>query len=170
MLFGVALLSGCASPCRRFSFQEISPGIFLGCRPKTQSDFDAIRTHGIGTIISFEAFTWHVEPERRMAERNGLGFRNAPIPATPLQPSEREVKEALLVLSDKSLRPVYIHCLYGRDRTLFIFALYQIYYRGVSAQDAWNAMLAHGFKRYWSLRGFEKYFWRHTTKPDWAIP
>jgi hypothetical protein len=167
-LLGLVLASGCASPCHHFAFQEISPGLLVGCRPRHQSDFDALRKCGIRTIISFEAFSWHVGPEQREAERNRFTFRNAPVVASPFPPSEKDVNEALRVLSDQSLRPAYVHCLYGRDRAMFVLGLYEIYFQGATPQDAWNDMLARGFKHYWTLRGFEKYFWAHTRKPEWV--
>ncbi len=170
VLLGLTLLSGCASPCRHFSFHEVSPGVFVGCRPKRQADFDAIRKHDVRTIISLETCAWHTGPERQKAKRNGMAFRNAPIFASPLPPNTQAVKNALLLLSDQSLRPVYLHCFWGRDRALFIIGLYQIYYEGSSPEDAWKRMLARGYKHDWSLAGFAAYFWRHARKPDWAIP
>jgi hypothetical protein len=167
-LLGVTLLFGCASPCRHFSFHEVSAGIWIGCRPKSQDDFAKLRQCGIRTIISYETFTWHVAPEKQKAARYGFGFRNVPIFASPFGPSEEHVREALILLSDKSLRPVYAHCLYGRDRTLMIIALYRVYFEGASPEEAWLEMKAQGAKLDWQLWGFRRYFWEHTSKPLWV--
>src|SRR5262252_8272124 len=61
-LLGGGLLGGCSSPCKHFSFREVSPGIMVGCRPTTQTDFDVLRKHGIRTILSLETFNYHVGP------------------------------------------------------------------------------------------------------------
>ena len=159
------LLDGCAAPCHDFSFHEAMPGIFVGCRPRHQADFDQLRECGIRTIISYETFTWHVVPERKKAERNKLAFVNVPVFAFPTVPSEESMEHAVRILADASLRPVYVHCLYGRDRTEVILGLYRVYYEGVSPQEAWNQMLRNGYKdNYWSLWGFGRYFWTHAPK------
>jgi len=168
-LVGLTLLGACSSPCRYFGYKQFSRDIFVGCRPRTSSDFAALTNCGIRTILSFETFFWHTHPERRRAEQYSICFSNIPIFASPLSPSEERVKEALLAVSDSSLRPVYIHCLYGRDRTAVILALYRIYFDGWSAQEAWDEALRLGFKsEYWTLRGFKTYFWEHTRVPEWV--
>ena len=111
---------------------------------------------------------WHIPPERRKAEKNGIGFVNTPIPATPFEPSEESVKAALLALSDPSLQPIYVHCLLGRDRTTMVVALYRVYFENWTPEAAWKEMLNCGFKRHWTLRGFETYFWSHIEKPEWV--
>jgi protein-tyrosine phosphatase len=168
VLATVLFSSGCASPCRHFVFHEVTPEIFVGCRPTKQADFDQLRNCGIRTIISYESFTWHVGPEKQKAARNHFAFRNVPVFASPLGPSEKSMRKALCVLNDASLRPVYVHCLYGRDRTVMILGLYQVYYQGVSPEDAWKRMLKSGYKTDWSLWGFKRYFWQHTRKPEWV--
>jgi len=168
ILAALIVLGGCASPCRRFSFHEAMPGILVGCRPKYQADFDRLRQCGIRTIISYEAFAWHVGPERRKAERNKIAFVNAPVFASPFGPSDKSMEQALRVLHDASLRPAYVHCLYGRDRTTMILGLYKVYYEGISPETAWREMIRSGYHDDWSLWGFKRYFWKHTHKPKWV--
>lgn len=172
-ILGVALLAGlllagCATEPRPFPLVEVSPGIFEGGKPRSQSDFDALRDHGVRTILSLEMLPWDVWPERRHARRNAIEYRDVPILASPLEPSEKRVKEALLTLNDACLRPIYLHCLLGEDRTTFIIGLYRVYFQDWTPQAAWAEMLRSGFHRAWRLRGFETYFWHHTQKPDWA--
>jgi protein tyrosine phosphatase (PTP) superfamily phosphohydrolase (DUF442 family) len=164
----LALVAGCSSPCHDFSFHQAFPGVFVGCRPKKQADFDALRQNGIRTIISYESFTWHVAPERRKAQRNNIAFVNVPVFASPLGPSERSIEQALRTLNDNSLRPVYVHCLYGRDRTAMILGLYEVYYQGTAPETAWRQMISSGYQTDWSLWGFKRYFWNHTHKPKWV--
>ncbi len=164
----LALVGGCSSPCHDFSFHQAFPGIFVGCRPKSQADFDRLCGSGIRTIISYESFTWHVAPERQKAERNHIVFVNVPVFASPLGPSENTIKRAVRVLDDKSLRPVYVHCLYGRDRTAMILGLYEVYYQEKPPEIVWKEIISSGFKADWSLWGFKRYFWNHTQKPKWV--
>ena len=162
------LFAGCASAPPKFPFRQVSSGVFEGFAPESKSDFKILRTYGIRTILSLRALPWHIPPERRKAEKNGIGFVNTPIPATPFEPSEESVKAALLALSDPSLQPIYVHCLLGRDRTTMVVALYRVYFENWTPEAAWREMLSCGFKQHWTLRGFATYFWSHTEKPDWV--
>ncbi len=166
-LLGTLLFAGCASDPKPFAVTQVSPGIFEGPKPRTQADFDALKASGVRTILSLQQLPWDVAPEQRQARRNGLAYRDVPILASPLQPSEKVVKEALLILADASLRPIYIHCLRGADRNTFIVGLYRVYYDDWTPQAAWEEMLRSGFHVRWTLRGFDTYFWSHTRKPDW---
>src|SRR5690348_6236640 len=123
----LALCAGCATrpPC---SPVQIAPGVFSGCMPASADDFRVLRHHGVRTILSVETMTCHVVPERKLAHQFGMEFRNVPILPSVIPPTERQVKEALLILHDPSLRPVFVHCLVGDDRTSFITGLYRIYF------------------------------------------
>jgi hypothetical protein len=101
--------AGCSTPAGTFSVIEVSPGIFVGSKPTTKRDFDALRAHGICTILSLQQMPWDIWPERRAARNCGTVYRDVPILASPLQPREKRVKEALLIMSDPSLRPIFIH-------------------------------------------------------------
>lgn len=96
MLAVATLSAGCVSPSGLLAIVEVSPGIFVGSKPSTTAHFDALHAHGIRTILSFQELPWDIYPERRAARKNGFDYRDVPILASPLQPSERRVKEALL--------------------------------------------------------------------------
>ena len=147
---------------------QAAPGIFTGCKPQSQEDFNGLREQGIRTILSLETWYHHIELERRQARQNGIGYRNVPIWATPFRPREARVKEALLVLRERSLQPIYMHCYRGEDRNNFIVALYRIYYEDWTPEAAWRELLRAGFHTRHLLRGFTTYYWSHTRKPDWV--
>jgi len=148
---------------------EISPGIFGGRKPSNQADFDVLRAHGIRTIVSLQTFKWHVEPERRLSAKNGIAFENIPIAAAPWGPAEWKVKALFQLLTNPRLRPIYVHCALGRDRTAVLMALYRVYYENCAAQEAWDQMLRRGgFKSRWGMFGFQRYYWNHCKRPDWA--
>ncbi len=127
-----------------------------------------LRAHGVRTILSLEVAPWDIWVERREAHRYGIRYRSVPILASPLRPPEKRVKKALLVLHDRSLRPIYIHCLLGEDRNTFIIGLYRVYFQDWTPQAAWQEMLRSGFHDAWRLHGFKTYFWSHARKPDWV--
>jgi protein tyrosine phosphatase (PTP) superfamily phosphohydrolase (DUF442 family) len=166
ILAGV-LGTGCVSPSN-CSPREITPGIFQGSKPITAADYARLHQQGIRTILSLETMTCHIEPERKLARENGLGFRNVPILPSPLEPNERRVREALATLNDRSFYPIFVHCYTGVDRTTFITGLYRVYYLGWTPEAAWEDMLHVGFHPRWWLVGFKTLFWEHTKPSTWA--
>jgi hypothetical protein len=147
---------------------EALPGIFEGRKPTSNADFAALRQHGIRTIVSVQAMAGAVNRERRHAQQTGFCFRNVPIVASPFGPREQNVKAALEIMATPSLRPIYVHCLLGRDRTEVLLALYRVYYENWTPEAAWQHMLRGGGFKSWGLPGFKRYFWRHSKKPSWV--
>ena len=165
-LWATLLVAGCAS--RPFPVVEVSPGIFEGYKPRRQADFDTLRARGVRTIVSLQQMPWDIWPERRHALSSGFEYRNVPIMASPLEPGEEAVKRALLLLNDRSLRPVFVHCFAGKDRCTLTVGLYRIYFQDWKPEDAWAEMLGSGFHVRWTLYGLEAYFWSHTEAPEWV--
>ena len=170
LLIAVFLLDGCATTQKPFPMTEVAPGIFQGYKPRSQHDFDQLHQHGIRTILSLQALPGDIYPEHVMALKNHISYKSVPIPATPFPPDETRVRAALQVLSDRSLHPIFIHCLLGRDRAAMVVGLYHIYYEGWPPEAAWREMRRRGFSQSWSLRGFQTYFWAHTSRPAWVDP
>jgi protein tyrosine/serine phosphatase len=83
--------------------------------------------------------------------------------ASPIAPSEKHVDQILCKLADKRLRPLYIHCSVGRDRTSMIATLYELNYLGLPAEDAWEELKRFGFKDDWTLRGLKAYLQNHLS-------
>jgi hypothetical protein len=148
--------------------QRAAPGIFIGTQPTSQADFDVLRAHGVRTVLSLQCLPWNIRNSERLAQVNGMNFRHVLIPAWPIEPSERRVKEAVLTLRDESLQPIFVHCYLGQDRAALIMGLYRIYYEGWTPDEAWAEALRDGFKLHWTLRGLRTYFWGHCQRPDWA--
>lgn len=162
----VLVSGGCAT--NPFPVREAAPGIFTGQKPWRKAQFEALRAHGVRTILNLEDMPWDIWPEQWQARCYGLEHRSVPIIAAPWRPGEKSVRKALLVLDDPSLRPIYVHCYLGKDRSTFLIALYHIYFEGWTAESAWDEMLSSGFHERFDLRGLSSYFWRHKDPPGWA--
>ena len=171
-VFAAAVLGGllCTACATGPLATEVSPGILAGRYPMNQVDYETLRARGVRTIVSLGVLPWNVARERSQAHRNGFVFRNFFVIPSPLEPSDRSIKGALLALHDPTLRPVFIHCHLGRDRTAMVVGLYRIYYEGWTPEAAWDEMLRTGFKVSWTLSGLRRYFWSHTQRPDWVKP
>lgn len=166
LAFGT-LVTGCTTPSKCVPLQ-VAPGVFEGCLPVTEKDFQTLHQNGIRTVLSLETLIYHISPERKLARQAGITFRNVPILPSIVRPREQRVKEALLIINDASLHPIFVHCLVGDDRTSFIIGLYRMYYQNWTPDAAWREMLNSGFHSRWWLSGLETYFWRHSQKPEWA--
>ena len=167
-MLAALLGGGCLAPFKPMSAGEVAPGMFVGFKPTREADYAALRASGIRTILNLEQLPWDRWPEARKAKRHGFIYRSVPIMASPLQPPERRVRQALEIMGDPGLRPIYVHCLLGEDRTAFVLGLYAVYYQGWSPEAAWAKMLRVGFHVRWTLRGFDTYFWTHTQRPTWV--
>jgi protein-tyrosine phosphatase len=171
VLFLVLLCCGCSTAHSSLQITEIAPGVFDGPKPRSQSDFQALREKGIRTIVSLQTLTGDIEPERKRAAKNGFEYVNVPILASPFGPREEKVRQLFEAIAAPSARPVYVHCLLGRDRTGVLMALYRVYYENVSPKDAWEEMIHRGgFRSRWALIGFRVYYWNHCDRPDWVRP
>src|ERR1051325_1690654 len=100
-VLGAVLCSGCAT--KKFTITEVSPGIFIGAEPRTAANFKILHERGVRTVLNLECLPWKVVPDRTLARRNGMDFRHFSIPATPIQPEEKNIKEAILLMRDQSL-------------------------------------------------------------------
>ncbi len=167
-LLNLFLCSGCVTDPKRFAVREVSPGIFTGKKPWTEAGFEALRAHGVKTILNLEELPWDVWPEAWQAHRNGLEYRNVAILPSVVPPSEKHVKKALTILNDPSLRPIYVHCFLSEDRSNFIIGLYRVCFQGWTPQAAWNEMLRSGYHPAIRLRGLTSFFWHHAAKPEWV--
>jgi len=146
-------------------FAKVDDGIYKGSKPKTDADFRFLRSIGIINILELRFLPMLDSAERALARKYGMGFKTIYINASPVPPSPKHVNLALLTLRDKRLHPIYFHCDIGRDRTSLIEGLYDIYFRGMSKEDAWREMKSYGFKESWTLRGLKTYFEKHAHRP-----
>jgi len=146
-------------------FAQVDAGVYRGSTPKNDADFRFLESKHIRYILNLEFIPFLSEGEERKARRYGMTLIDALINGSPVSPSEKHVNRILLILRDKRYRPIYFHCALGRDRTSLIAALYKMYFRGMSQQDAWEEMKSFGFKDSWTLGGLKRYFERHPAAP-----
>lgn len=149
-------------------FAQIDDGVYRGSRPTTDADFRFLQSKHIRYILQAKFLPFLTGPEKRKARAYGITFLSVPVNASPIQPSEKHVDRILLILRDKHYQPIYFHCDIGRDRAILIGALYDIYFLGVSPQEAWKKMKCDGFKDSWTLRGLRAYLKKH-SKPSPAF-
>jgi protein tyrosine/serine phosphatase len=142
-------------------FAQVSPGIYRGAQPEEQADYDRLKAVGVKTILNLRFFSWDIADEQQLAKEMGFAFFSVPTQASPIPPSVGTINRALEILANPSLRPVFIHCAHGRDRTGLVVALYRIYYEGWKSADAYAEWQSFGYEESFLMAGLEQYFREH---------
>lgn len=146
-------------------FAEIEPGLARGGQP-TEQGFRFLRARGYRTVVSFRRSS----DERRVVEEMGIHYVHIPMRAGlfgSIAPTKEDVARFLSVVSDSSQRPVFIHCLRGKDRTGTMAAIYRIESGGWTNEEARREMLSFGFNRYY---GNLMQYVRTYTRGGAAVP
>ncbi|MEO7161936.1 MAG: hypothetical protein ABI041_03350 [Bdellovibrionia bacterium] len=126
-------------------FNEIDPGLYRGSRPWRQKDFDQLKSIGIKTILSLEAFPISSWPEEKRARKNGINFINKRIFSfSPFIPKSKML-EILDIMKDESRRPLYVHCWFGADRTGLVVGMYRMHVQNWTPEAAFEEMRQYGF-------------------------
>jgi protein tyrosine/serine phosphatase len=145
------------------NFAYVSQGIMRGGRPD-QVGVARLADMGAKTIINLEDDDDVVELEKQWAESLRLSFVSHPMSGLST-PNDDGVNDVLAILADETRRPVYVHCMQGKDRTGIVIALHRVFNEGWSPRAAWDEMYAHGFnnilialKHYFEKKtGFDSY-------------
>ena len=142
-------------------FAQVDDGVFKGSKPRNDADFQFLQSKHVQHIVDLNFLPVFSIAERRKARKYGIVVIRVPMNASPISPSEKHVSTALRLLRDQRLHPIYFHCELGRDRTSMVAALYEMYFLGMSQQDAWKKMKADGYKDWWGIHGLKAYFEKH---------
>ena len=146
-------------------FAKVDDGIYKGSKPRTDADFNYLESLHIKYILELKFLPLLDGAEKKKAKKYGMGFLTVQMNASFDPPSEKHVNQALRILRDLRYQPIYLHCDIGRDRTSLVAGLYDIYFKGMSREDAWQGMKRFGFKESWTLRGLKVYFDKHANQP-----
>ena len=146
-----------------YGFSEVDVGVFRGSRPTSEQDFQKLKDAGIKTILSLETSPVAYWLEKNRAIQNGFHFISEPI--SPILPyvNSKQIMRILGNLQDESLKPIYVHCRYGRDRTGLVIGMYRFHVEKWSREEAYREMIEFGFKPN-LMWFFTWYFKTHTTR------
>lgn len=144
-------------------FAQVDEGVFKGSKPKNAADFDFLESKHIKYILDLSFLPLFQGHEKAEARKHGMQFIRVPMNASPISPAKKHVVMALRYLRDPKYHPIYFHCELGRDRTSLVYALYKMYFQGMSQADAWKEMKAAGYKDWFGIHGLKAYFEKHPT-------
>ena len=111
---------------------QISPVLYRGAQP-TEEGYKTLARMGIKAVISLRV----TPPDRDFI--TSLGIKSYHIPINPLYFSDKHVREFLNIIKYEK-GPIYVHCLYGSDRTGAMVAIYRLIFQNWSRQEVLEEM------------------------------
>ncbi|HEV8480692.1 MAG TPA: MBL fold metallo-hydrolase, partial [Candidatus Eisenbacteria bacterium] len=134
-------------------FAVIDSGLARGARPSAAAVTD-LAHRGYRTVVSLV----HDPAEEARVRAAGMAYVEIPMSATMFGasvPSDHDLERFFDVVLDSTARPVYMHCVHGKDRTGAMAALYRIEVLGWSSEKALAEMDRMGFNGWYrNLRRF----------------
>jgi len=132
---------------------EVAPGIYRGGQP-TAEGIAWLKAKGVKTVLNLRHY--HGDTEQQMVESVGLRYERIPLTSWR-GPLPEQVARFLAIVRDPALRPVYVHCEHGVDRTGAMMAVYRMEDEGWSNADAYAEMESFGANFIWrDLRNWVK--------------
>jgi protein tyrosine/serine phosphatase len=119
---------------------EVAPGLYRGGQP-TAAGIAWLKSIGVKTVLNLRHY--HGDSEQREVESVGLRYERIALTSRD-EPKAEQVARFLAIVRDPALRPLYVHCEHGVDRTGAMMAIYRMEEEGWSNADAYAEMAAFG--------------------------
>ena len=130
------------------NFAQVSDALFRGDQPD-EAGFRELKKMGVKTVVNLRSF----HSDAGMLE--GLGLNYVQIKLNYLDPRDAQVAAFLKVVTDPELKPVFVHCRHGSDRTGTMVAAYRMVVEGWDSATAMEELPIFGFHEIWqSLRAY----------------
>jgi len=150
---------------------KINDVLFRGAQPK-ENGLAELKKLGITTIVDLrgedrEKYEW----ERKEAESMGMRFVRLPVSGWS-PPSDEQVAKFLELFHDDPKQKVFVHCLFGDDRTGVFVATYRMAVDKWSPEQAMGEMYFFGFNGFWhpSMKKFIRDFPNHLRSASAFAP
>ena len=123
---------------------KVSEGIYRGPRLADLNELESLKIH---TILNLEDNSEAIQKESETAEHLGMVMINIPMSRIS-RPKPSDLLKAVKIIEDQVSRPIYVHCLHGRDRTGFVIAADKIIHHGWSVDKAYQEAVDNGHNRW----------------------
>jgi protein tyrosine phosphatase (PTP) superfamily phosphohydrolase (DUF442 family) len=132
---------------------EVAPGLYRGGQPDAEG-IAWLKSIGVKTIVNLRHY--HGDTEKKRVEGAGLRYERIAL-ASSDAPTPDQVARFLTLVRDPSLRPMYVHCAHGVDRTGAMMSIYRMEEEGWTNAEAYAEMEYFGAHKLWlDLRNFVK--------------
>lgn len=145
------------------NFREVIPGVYRGGQP-TSEGWAYLKEKGVKTVVRL-----HLDSEGSDEEAVKLGMTVVDASGPPSEigdvfgaPKPERIRLAVETLRDEKLRPVFVHCLHGQDRTGLIVGFFRVLHDGFTKKAAYAEMRKHKFHP--ALRGLHEAWERFDGK------
>lgn len=144
------------------NFQVVSADVLRGGQPDEDA-LKLLKDAGVRLVVnlrhhskaspqpasSYSFFRRHtdddeIDEERESCQRIGMRFQNISLDGINA-PSFDDIDRFVSLFEDSENRPMYVHCLHGRERTGFMLAAYRIKIQSWTVDEAYKEMLQQGF-------------------------
>jgi len=130
---------------------EVAPGLYRGGRPSAEG-VAWLKSMGIKTVLNLRHY--HGDTEKQQVESAGLRYERIALGSSDA-PRAEQVARFLEIVRDPSLRPLYVHCKHGVDRTGAMMSVYRMEEEGWSNLEAFAEMEFFDANLIWQdLRNF----------------
>jgi len=127
------------------NFRQINDWFFRGGQPEPH-EFEQLAELGIKTIICLRWSSNVLVEERDLARQSGMNAIFIPLNYWSL-PTRRDIGRFFEIIDDDGMRPVFLHCKHGSDRTGMLASFYRMARDGWSADQAYEEMKMAGFHK-----------------------
>lgn len=124
---------------------------------------ELIEEHQIRTVLNLcepdELGSERCVSQRKAVTGSGARLIEMPMPAATLDPADPEIARFVAVLANPENYPLLVHCQHGVTRTAKVLVMYDILFRGMTAEQSIAAMPLFGREAYpVSVRTFARNF------------
>ena len=123
---------------------KVDEGIYRGPRLDDLSELQSVK---IRTILNLEDNPEAVSKENETAKQLGILMISIPM-SEILRPKPADLLKAVKILEDRGPNAIYVHCLHGRDRTVFVVAAYKMIHYGWPVEKAYQEAVDNGHNRW----------------------
>lgn len=141
------------------AFQVVSKMVLRGGQPD-QEGLALLKRAGVKTIVNLRHSAKNspntstsffrrrgdddeIDEEREIAQRLGMQFINISLDGTST-PAIEDLQRFTGLFQEESNWPVFVHCLYGRERTSLMVGCYRVGIEGWTAEQAYKEMVQTG--------------------------
>ena len=139
------------------NFWQVSANLYRGAEPTDATGFASLAALGINTVIDLETFSTDGEPDIECV----AGMNYIHMLMEPYHIEDEDVVAFLQVVADNEHPPVFVHCVYGSDRTGTLCAMYRIRWQDWSADEAIAEFADPRFGTHWEWRDIDEAYIRN---------